>query len=262
MLRKLFGGAKLPAADPTAVPRTAPDTRIYAIGDIHGCASLLDALLDRIASDREGSDWPAAGRNVIVYLGDYVDRGLESAAVIERLISGPPEGFEAVHLMGNHEEAMVSFLEDISIGGMWLRNGGGETMLSYGVAMRSDTNDIKLRLEDAQAQMRAKLPQAHKDFLLNLPLFHSDGDYLFVHAGIRPGVALEDQHRNDLLWIREEFLGSQAALGHMVVHGHTIAPEPQERVNRIGIDTGAYATGVLTCLVLQGEERKFLQTGR
>ena len=254
LLNLLRGREKAASRPPAAVPE---GVRVYAIGDIHGSAHLLDALMERVTAD-VGPD--ATARRVLVYLGDYVDRGLESPRVIDTLIAGPPEGFEQVCLMGNHEEAMFGFLEDISIGPMWLRNGGGETLLAYGVSLPS-TGSTSDRLEAARQELRSRLPAAHLDFLRELKLFHVEGDYLFVHAGVRPGVALGDQHRNDLLWIREEFLRSNADLGHVVVHGHTITPDPQVRSNRVGIDTGAYATGVLTCLVLEGTERRFIQTG-
>lgn len=258
MLRNLLGRREEPevVGDPPAVP---DGTRVYAVGDIHGSAHLLDALMDRICVDAEVR--PGPERNLLVFLGDYVDRGLESPRVIETLIEGPPPGFEQVCLMGNHEEAMISFLEDIKVGSMWLRNGGGETLLSYGASLPSGMSSVNDRLEAARRSLREKLPASHRAFLTSLPLFHVEGDYLFVHAGVRPKVTLADQHRNDLLWIREEFLNSKADLGHMVVHGHTIQREPDIRANRIGIDTGAYATGILTCLVLEGTERRFLQTG-
>ncbi|MEZ5669024.1 MAG: metallophosphoesterase family protein [Alphaproteobacteria bacterium] len=262
MLRTLLRRreAAAPAGAAAAVP---PGTRVYAVGDIHGSAHLLDALLERIRADAalpaEGADAPT--RRVLVFLGDYVDRGLESPRVIDTLLAGPPPGFEQVCLMGNHEEAMIGFLEDIRIGPMWLRNGGGETLLSYGVTLPSDIPGANERMESARLKLRERLPAPHRAFLLGLPLFHVEGDYLFVHAGVRPGKPLGDQHRNDLLWIREEFLRSNADLGHVVVHGHTIAPAPQVRPNRIGIDTGAYATGVLTALVLEGTARRFIQTG-
>ena len=255
MLRNLVRGRERAAS---RAPAVVPDgVRVYAIGDIHGSAHLLDALLERIVADA-GTGAPA--RKLLVYLGDYVDRGLESPRVIDTLIDGPPDGFEQVCLMGNHEEAMFGFLEDIKIGPMWLRNGGGETLLSYGVSMPPGGGTAE-RLEAARNHLRAKLPPAHLNFLRGLRLFHVMGDYLFVHAGVRPGVALADQSRNDILWIREEFLRSNADLGHIVVHGHTIMPDPQVRANRVGIDTGAYATGVLTCLVLEGSSRRFIQTG-
>lgn len=258
MLRRLMGLDR--PADTARAPASAPaDTRVYAVGDIHGSAHLLEALMEQIVED--AGRQPGVARKLLVFLGDYVDRGLESPRVIDMLSAGPPPGFEQVCLMGNHEEAMFGFLEDIRIGPMWLRNGGGETLLSYGIALPSSIAGVNERLEAARLALRERLPESHLAFLKGLALFHVEGDYLFVHAGVRPKVALANQHPNDLLWIREEFLSSRADFGHVVVHGHTIAPEPQERPNRIGIDTGAYATGVLTCVVLEGAERRFLQTG-
>jgi serine/threonine protein phosphatase 1 len=258
MLRRLIGLERTPEA--VRPPAAVPDgTRVYAIGDIHGSAHLLEALMEQIVEDAEKR--PGPSRRLLVFLGDYIDRGLESPRVLDMLIAGPPSGFEQVCLMGNHEEAMFGFLEDITIGPMWLRNGGGETLLGYGVTMPSTFSLTSERMEAARLALRERLPASHLAFLKSLALFHVEGGYLFVHAGVRPKVALADQHANDLLWIRDEFLTSRADFGHVVVHGHTISREPQVRPNRIGIDTGAYATGVLTCLVLEGTERRFLQTG-
>jgi serine/threonine protein phosphatase 1 len=259
MLRSLIGRRERPAETERPPASVPAGVRVYAVGDIHGSAHLLEALLERITADAAAPDHPAPARKLLVFLGDYVDRGLESPRVIDMLLAGPPPGFEQVCLMGNHEEAMFGFLEDIKIGPMWLRNGGGETLLSYGVTLPSMVGAE--RLEAARLMLRERLPASHLAFLKGLALFHVEGDYLFVHAGVRPKVALADQHRNDLLWIRDEFLSSRADLGHVVVHGHTIAAAPEVRPNRIGIDTGAYATGILTCLVLEGAERRFLQTG-
>ena len=148
---------------------------------------------------------------------------------------------------------MVAFLEDIAIAGMWLSNGGASTLLSYSVGMHTDkTGDEKLR--SMQRDFQAKLPPAHLEFLRKLELYHIEKDYLFVHAGVAPGVPLEEQGSEDLLWIREEFLRSKAH------HGHSIVDMPEFLPNRIAIDTGAYYSGRLTCLVLEGQERRFLQT--
>ena len=164
-----------------------------------------------------------------------------------------------VYLSGNHEQMMVAFLEDIAIAGMWLGNGGDSTLLSYAVGMPSDkTGDEKLR--SMQQDFRAKLPSSHLQFLRGLELYHIERDYLFVHAGVAPGVPIEEQGSEDFLWIREEFLRSRADHGHCVVHGHSIVDMPEFLPNRIAIDTGAYYTGRLTCLVLEGQERRFMQT--
>lgn len=234
-------------------------TRVYAIGDIHGRVDLLRSLQDMIVAD--SVDSPAA-RNVLVYLGDYVDRGDSSRQVIEFLMKQHIQGFEIVHLIGNHEEMMLTFLDDPSIGPNWIGNGGGETLLSYGIhnpghraVLEPDT------LEMLSRALAAELPIEHFNFLHDLATSHVEGDYMFVHAGIMPGVALDLQTRADLLWIRDEFLSSQADHGKCIVHGHTITREVAFPGNRIGIDTGAFYSGVLTCLVLQGQDRKLIQTG-
>jgi serine/threonine protein phosphatase 1 len=249
MLRQFLGRAKQ-----SAPPRIDPATRLYAVGDIHGCDDLLAAMHDLIWNDARGHD---AVRKLVVYLGDYVDRGPASCAVIGRLLDETLPGFEAVHLLGNHEDGMLQFLIDARIGPHWLAYGGAATLRSYGVEPPQTDRDLPL----VQEELRARLPARHLAFLRRLRLSHVEGDYLFVHAGIRPGIALDDQRPEDLLWIREEFLQSTRDFGKIVVHGHTIVDEPERRANRIGIDTGAFASGILTALVLQGEQVGFLQTG-
>ena len=236
-------------------PRVPDDTRVYAVGDLHGCADLLVRMHYHIRADAAGS---TAKRKVVVYVGDYVDRGPDSRQVIEALVSTPLEGFEQVTLCGNHDAWMLQFLDDESIGMPWLFNGGGATLLSYGIGLAGGTP--RSRLAQAQEELRANLPAGHRGFLQKLQTMHREGDYLFVHAGIRPGIPLAEQTEEDLLWIREGFLDSDADHGMVVVHGHTIAPEPEVLPNRIGIDTGAFATGRLTCLVLEGTERRFIRT--
>jgi serine/threonine protein phosphatase 1 len=254
MLRNPFARA---AAD---VPRAVPaGTAVYAIGDIHGRADLLTELHARIVAD---ADRRPVDRRVAVYLGDYVDRGPDTAGVIDLVRQGPGEGFETVALLGNHERLMLEFLEDIGRGPLWLRNGGDATLTSYGVDPLSDTYIDAAALKTLQAGLRERLPGDHLTFLDDLRLAHAEGDYLFVHAGIRPGVPIADQTEADVIWIRDLFLNSTADHGCMVVHGHTIAPEPQLRPNRIGIDTGAYYTEHLTCLALEGTKRQILSTNR
>ena len=236
---------------------SAPEgTRIYAIGDIHGRADLLADMHHYVAAD--AAKYPDH-RLVLVYLGDYVDRGLESKSVIDLLLDSPLPGFEIVHLMGNHEEMLLDFLDDQNRGRGWLDIGGAATLLSYGVRM-NDRQPPAGRLATAQEGLKACLPQRHLEFLRDLRLYHSEGDYLFVHAGIRPGIKLEDQKARDLLWIRRNFLESTANHGQIVVHGHSVTWEPEVQPNRICIDTGAFATGVLTCLILDGSERMIMQT--
>lgn len=251
MLRNLFGTRP---ADPK--PPSAPlDTRVYVIGDIHGRVDLLRALHAQILSDSASA--PAVRR--VVYLGDYVDRGESSSQVIDLLLDEPLAGFDAIHLSGNHEEMMLGFLGDAALGPMWLHNGGDATLFSYGVGIASGSNADE-RAIVMQNALRKRLPERHLAFLRGLRPYHVEGDYLFVHAGIRPGVPLERQNSEDLLWIREEFLYSREDHGHCVVHGHTIVSEPEFRPNRIGIDTGAFFSNRLTCLVLEGAGQRTLRT--
>lgn len=251
---KLFGlGPRLTPHPHAAVPI---GTCIYAIGDIHGRADLLQALHDKIV---EHARHAANARKCIVYLGDYIDRGLQSKQVIDLLLEGAPDGLEAVHLKGNHEDLMSRFLDDSRIGPAWIANGGGATLYSYGVRTLERENEMN-RLNHLRIQLHERLPDQHLQFLRALKLRHVEGDYFFVHAGVRPGVALEEQRAEDMLWIRGLFLNDERDHSKIVVHGHTITDAPEVRSNRIGIDTGAYATGVLTCLVLDGTERSFLQT--
>jgi len=251
----VFSFARRQKTEPTtaAVPR---GLRVYAVGDVHGRLDLLDQLLDAIEDDAASA--PDLVK-YIVYLGDYVDRGPYSRGVIERLVEGPPPGFGAIHLKGNHEASMMEFLEDISIGPNWLTFGGTATLASYHLPPLHEEAEPEMLMQ-AQERLRAVLPPTHRSFLESLRTSVTIGDYLFVHAGIRPGVPLDRQREQDLLWIREEFLHSTIDHGKVVVHGHTITMEPEVRANRIGIDTGAFATNHLTCLVLEGTERRFLST--
>jgi len=228
---------------------------VYAIGDIHGEREKLDRLHRMILADARGR---AATRRIAVYLGDYVDRGPDSAGVADRLIANPLPDFESVYLMGNHEDFLLQFLDAAGSMAAWFYNGGIQTLESYDVDIRGDdvwmTDPRRL-----QEEFRARLPLSHRAFFEALALHHIQGDYLFVHAGIRPGRALAAQSRADLLWIRDDFLASDADHGHVVVHGHTPCDEVEIRPNRIGIDTGAVYGGKLTALVLEGERRDFLQ---
>ena len=237
-------------------PAAPPGTRLYAIGDIHGRLDLLTTLWRLVQEDAERRQAP---RNVVVYLGDYIDRGDQSRAVIEQLLRRPLPGFETVHLKGNHEDIMMRFLDDVSVGPNWLTYGGMETLQSYGIDPPGPY-DGTAELERAQRALAALLPSDHLAFLRGLASSHQEGDYFFVHAGVRPGVPLDRQSDADMLWIRDEFLRSDASFGCVVVHGHSITPEPDVRRNRIGIDTGAFHSGHLTCLVAEGTERSFLQT--
>jgi serine/threonine protein phosphatase 1 len=253
MITRLIGRTR---QQETVAPEVPPGSRIYAVGDIHGRADLLRQMHSLIHHDAYERQAP---RNVVVYLGDYIDRGDASPAVIDLLLDEPLPGFQSVHLKGNHEDTLLSFLDDAAFGQGWLLYGGAETLMSYGVRLPRPGSSAQ-ELERAQAELQARLPPRHRRFMAELRLTHEEGDYLFAHAGIRPGVPLEQQQAQDLLWIRDEFLLSDAEFGKIVVHGHTITARPDVQRNRIGIDTGAFASGTLTCLVLEGAEWSFLQT--
>lgn len=232
--------------------RLPPGLRIYAIGDIHGRLDLLERLHALIDADAAN----APERCVIVYLGDYIDRGPDSAAVIERLCRSRTNGFETVTLLGNHEALMLEFLDAPYGGALWLANGGDATLRSYKVPLPQSYDELLL----TQRALRKMLPRHHGQFLAGLPVEVRFGDYLFVHAGIKPGLPLDRQTREQMIWIRDVFLDSEADHGVVVVHGHTVVHEVEWRSNRIGIDTGAYTTGRLTALVLEGGEKRLLQT--
>lgn len=256
MITRLFRRERPQHSPQGVTPRVPEGTRVYAVGDIHGRVDLLRDLHLMIHEDAYRHQAP---RNVIIYLGDYVDRGEGSAAVLDLLLDEPLPSFETVHLKGNHEDSMLRFLDDVSIGPAWLFYGGAETLLSYGVK----PPDASMRGDDlvrAQRELRQRLPERHRRFLEQLSLAHEEGDYFFVHAGVRPGTPLDHQSAEDLIWIRDEFLLSDEEFGRIIVHGHTISERPDVRRNRIGIDTGAFASGRLTCLMLEGEEWGFLQT--
>lgn len=236
-------------------PTVSHDTRVYAIGDIHGRADLLDELHDLIA--RDAADWD--GDRVIVYLGDYIDRGMRSREVLDSLVHQPLSGFRSIHLIGNHEAVLLQFLQDAEIARDWLKFGGDTTLASYGVRLPRGELSIDLLL-DAKATLQQNMPPEHLAFLRGLRLNYWIGDYMFVHAGVKPGVALDLQDGNDMIWIRKTFLKSREDFGKIIVHGHTPVLQPEVRSNRIGIDTGAFFSGHLTALVLQGTARRFLST--
>jgi len=239
-----------------ARPQVPPGSRIYAIGDIHGETALLRDIYDQIEADaaHHGSK-----RRVVVHLGDYVDRGPDPAGVIDMFVDDPLPGFEKVWLKGNHEDFMEEFLTGETRSHSWLANGGGETLESYGVDPPGSFAGPE-EIDDTRQSLLSAMPPEHTRFFAGLELTHREGDYLFVHAGIRPGVGLDDQRPFDLMWIRGDFVGSDEDFGVTVIHGHTPVPEPEVRANRIGIDTGAVYWGCLTCLILDGPDRYFLQT--
>lgn len=236
----------------TEGPLTPEPGRVYVVGDIHGRSDLLDSMIGKIGRDLAG--YPAA-EALIVTVGDYVDRGPDARGVIDRLTANP---FSAnfVALKGNHEALLESFLRDPSVADQWRRLGGLETLHSYGIdvapLMRGRNYD------GAATAFGAALPHTHIAFLASLRTSLTVGGFFLCHAGVRPGIPLGRQDEHDLLWIRDEFLGSRMDFGKIVVHGHTPVEEPEIRRNRINIDTGAFMTGRLTCAVLEGDELRFL----
>lgn len=235
-------------------PQIPAGQRVYAVGDIHGRLDLLLPLLAHIRDDTR-SRHPAETH--VVLLGDLVDRGPYSAETLEYVVSSLPD-FATFHcLMGNHEEAMSRALDPAAGRGEneWLKFGGYETLASYGVPIAM----LGEELPSAEL-LREYIPDRHRLFIDQLPDSIRFGDYLFVHAGIRPGVAVQAQDPNDLRWIRHEFLDYRGDLGVFVIHGHSITTEPAVMSNRVGIDTGAYRTGTLTALGLEGDHRWFIKS--
>jgi serine/threonine protein phosphatase 1 len=252
LLKRLLSRvAPAPKARPNAVRQAPADTVVYTIGDIHG---RLDCLRQLQAEMIEDSRTREAKRRVIVYLGDYVDRGPESNGVIAHLLDHPIVEFEAVHLLGNHERLMLDFIADPEQAKPWFANGGIETLASYGVIAGDRKQMTAQDVSALRDQLLAILPRSHRRFLEGLKLTHREGDFVFVHAGIRPGVRLEDQSEDDVIWIRQPFLDSNIDHGFVVVHGHTITEKPVFRPNRIGIDTGAFSSGCLTGLVIADKQ--------
>jgi serine/threonine protein phosphatase 1 len=222
--------------------------RVYAVGDFHCRADLLDQALSRIDADL--ASYPDC-RPVQVFLGDYIDRGPSSREVLDFLIHRG-HNHKIVCLKGNHESYVLEFLRNPAILDDWRKFGGLETLMSYGLKPSINPNAAE-RVELAKA-LAVSRPRSHRQFLSNLRPSYTCGDFFFVHAGVKPGLPLAQQREEDLLWIRDDFLFSEEDFGKVVVHGHTPVREPDLRPNRINIDTGAYATGRLTCLVIENDE--------
>jgi len=229
--------------------------RAYAVGDIHGRLDLLDQLLAEIHAQLARRP---AHKVLLVFVGDLIDRGPNSAEVIERLRTYRRDGVKTMFLLGNHEEVLLRILGgEAELITKWRWFGGAECLKSYGV----DPSQLTGRSEqEALEIVRNAIPKEHKEFLESFVDTCRFGDYLFVHAGIRPGVEVDQQRQTDLRWIREPFLLDDTDHGFVVVHGHTISLEVELMPNRIGIDTGAYRTGVLTALAIEGSRTWFLQT--
>ena len=229
--------------------------RLYAIGDIHGRMDLLRNLHQAILDDAKDA-LACDLRVTLIYLGDYIDRGAQSKEAIDFLLVNRPRGIDHIFLRGNHEATLLNFLDDPEKLNAWRHYGGVETLHSYGV----DVSILREMdgFERIHRSFKELIPADHLQFYQNLQMSTTFGDYFFAHAGVKPGVSLDHQKEEDLLWIRDEFLGSNKFHGKVIVHGHTPVERPEIGPNRINIDTGAYLSGNLTCLVLQGSEQKIL----
>jgi serine/threonine protein phosphatase 1 len=248
---KLFGSRRTPRG----YPATEQGERVYAIGDVHGRLDLLRDLLRRI--DDHSAGLPPAESTHIILLGDLIDRGTQSREVLNFVYSIQQRTDGIVTLLGNHEELMLKAIDKVpGTLDAWMRMGGRATVRSFGLEPPAAGESAR----DYADRLRAAVPPELLEWMRTLPLTASSGSYMFCHAGIRPGVSLKRQSRTDLLWIRKEFLEDDSSHGVVVVHGHSIAADVEMRSNRIGIDTGAYRTGVLTALYLEGAEREIIAT--
>lgn len=235
--------------------RLPAGVRIYAVGDIHGRLDLLKTLYKRIDEDRARNP---VTHTVEVFLGDYVDRGPNSAGVLQWFLTGPNRADKRVTLLGNHEFFLLEFLNNASVLSSWGQYGGLETLHSYGLKFKMPLSEDDL--DRVQAELKVVIPAAHLQFMQNCQLSSTMGGYFFAHAGVNPAIALKDQVADDLLWIRDAFLEHHGPLEKVIVHGHTPSEEPEIEVFRIGVDTGAYITGRLTCAVLEGNDVRFIST--
>jgi serine/threonine protein phosphatase 1 len=255
-------GVQTIAAPRSAGPEAPPSIEagvIYAVGDIHGRADLLAILLDRI-QQRDGILGPHI--LTVLFLGDYIDRGPQSQAVVDRVIALAREGWcKVVALKGNHEEIMLKFLAGASVGRDWIKLGGAATFRSYGVAA-PHPDAIPPLYDAARTALARAVPPSHIDFMQALSLWSVSGDYVFVHAGVKPDVPLAEQRDRDLLWIRGEFARCDRPMDKVVVYGHTPNAKPKVEPWKIGLDTGAYGTGILTAMRLQGASREIIQAAR
>jgi len=257
MLRKLF--SKSPAAPAQdRIDAAIPDgQRVYAIGDIHGRVDLLDLLLRQIDADNAARP---PSETTLIFLGDLIDRGPDSAQVVERLIGVKANHPRTRFLLGNHEEVFLQAVRDGSVGALryFLRIGGDTTVMSYGL---TEAEYRKTSIDELSEIFQRRVPAAHVDFIESFEDMIVLGDYVFVHAGVHPEAPLAQQKISDLRWIRNDFLNFRGRLEKIVVHGHTISEEVEVRLHRIGLDTGAYSSGLLTAMGFEGDQRWLLQTG-
>jgi len=242
-----------------------PGTRLYAVGDIHGCLLELNALLDMIDQEAESAtlagdvfgDSGGSLKPAIICLGDYIDRGPDSKGVLNRLIELQSNDIETIFLKGNHEAAMLDFMAAPKRHQEWLHWGGAETLESYGLEKVWYRDE-----EDLAAELSIRMPSEHRDFMETLELTHIAGDFIFVHAGLKPGVAIDEQKEQDLIWIRSEFHStpSEQRPDKVVIHGHHPVKKPQDHGWRVNVDTGACWSSMLTAVVLEENKRRFLST--
>ncbi len=241
------------------------NTRIYAVGDIHGRVDLLREIQALILDDAKTASAHGAalgGRKILVYLGDYIDRGPSSMEVLDHLISTDKTneelGFESVYLKGNHEDYFLRFMASGELGKAWMNNGGAALLNNFGLELSANSSPEEF--VETASLLRRMLSPDHRCFLMGLQTYFEYHEYYFVHAGIRPGVSLQNQRIQDMLWIRDDFMNSNIDFGKIIVHGHTIGDAPEIMANRISIDTGAYLSNRLTCVVIENEHVRFLQT--
>lgn len=254
-----MGEDGLAAAERAGAPRLVGDASqyavIYAVGDVHGCLEPLLELEEAIREDASSIE----GRKLIVMLGDYVDRGPKSAAVLYHLTAAPPAGFERVCLRGNHDDAFLAFIDGDPAGNWVLDHGAEETFRSYGVEL--DVHSLRQASHPLREMVRAAVPQSHVDFLRSLPVLLTVGSDVFAHAGIRPGRPLPEQTDDDLMWIRRSFLDLGPGLPVRVFHGHTAMKEPHVGPDRVSLDTHCYRTGRLTAARVQDGDITILSVG-
>jgi len=235
-------------------PSLPPGQRIYAIGDIHGRLDLLIRCYELIEKDHRSRH---NAEPTLIHLGDYVDRGPDSKGIIDCFLDNPLPDFKKIWLKGNHEEHLLKYCKDKDYADIWFKNGAIETLKSYGVQPEPITGNQASDI-DLHNKFLSALPFEHTRFFWSLETRFEVGDYFFAHAGIHPDIALIDQKDVDLMWIRTRFLQSTKDFGKIIIHGHTITEEADIQSNRIGIDTGAYYSGRLTCLALEGTEHRLL----
>ena len=243
----------LKSAQKTGAPRIPEGLRIYVVADIHGSHTALRDVLARIDADQSAQQRTV--RNVQIFLGDYVDRGPASREVLDLLIARS-RSHEILMLKGNHETLFLDFPNNPAILANWRQFGGLQTLISYG--LKPSINPTPSEQRELAREFLHAVPAEHRALLSEMPTSFSCGDYFFVHAGVRPGIPLKDQKEEDLLWIRQDFLLYEGEFEKFIIHGHTPVKEPEIRSNRINLDTGAYATGKLTCLVIEGEDVSFI----